>query len=83
MDKSAQEKVNKSRERSDKISALMGQYMLKGYRMLGSACDVCGVGCFCFVKNLFLFLRLLFWKKISRTLAIRIGVDLYRLIVLQ
>ena len=44
MDKITQERYNKSRERSDRISALMGQYMLKGYRMLGSACDVCGVG---------------------------------------
>jgi len=36
------ERYNKSRERSDRISALMGQYMLKGYRMLGSSCEVCG-----------------------------------------
>ena len=43
MDKITQEKYNKSRERSDRISALMGQYMLKGYRMLGSTCEVCGV----------------------------------------
>ena len=44
MDKNTQEKFNKSRERSDKISALMGHYLLKGYRMLGSTCDICGVG---------------------------------------
>ena len=43
MDKITEEKYNKSRERSDRISALMGQYMLKGYRMLGSTCEVCGV----------------------------------------
>lgn len=30
------------RERSDKISKLMGEYLLKGYKMLGSTCDVCG-----------------------------------------
>ncbi|XP_038072687.1 protein ZNRD2-like [Patiria miniata] len=30
------------RERSDKISKLMGDYLLKGYRMLGSCCAVCG-----------------------------------------
>lgn len=42
MDKSTQERINRTRERSDKISALMGQYLLKGYRMLGSTCDVCG-----------------------------------------
>ncbi|XP_022093118.1 Sjoegren syndrome/scleroderma autoantigen 1 homolog isoform X2 [Acanthaster planci] len=30
------------RERSDKISKLMGDYLLKGYRMLGSCCGVCG-----------------------------------------
>eukprot|EP00047_Mylnosiga_fluctuans_P011608 m.22177 g.22177 ORF g.22177 m.22177 type:complete len:261 (+) comp3714_c0_seq1:1532-2314(+) len=28
--------------RRDKISARMGEYMLKGYCMLGSHCDVCG-----------------------------------------
>ena len=44
MDKHTQERINRTRERSDKISALMGQYLLKGYRMLGSTCDVCGVG---------------------------------------
>ncbi|XP_058946792.2 protein ZNRD2 [Pocillopora verrucosa] len=42
MDKHTQERINRTRERSDKISALMGQYLLKGYRMLGSTCDVCG-----------------------------------------
>ncbi|XP_071797071.1 protein ZNRD2-like [Asterias amurensis] len=30
------------RERSDKISKLMGDYLLKGYRMLGSCCSTCG-----------------------------------------
>lgn len=40
----SQERYNRSRERSDRISALMGQYMLRGYRMLGSVCEVCGVG---------------------------------------
>ncbi|KAM7374560.1 hypothetical protein PAMP_007208 [Pampus punctatissimus] len=30
------------RERQDKISKLMGSYLLKGYKMLGDCCDVCG-----------------------------------------
>lgn len=29
------------RERSDKISKLMGDYLLKGYKMLGSVCETC------------------------------------------
>jgi len=29
------------RERSDKISKLMGDYMLKGYRMLATLCPIC------------------------------------------
>ncbi|XP_062609466.1 protein ZNRD2-like [Saccostrea cucullata] len=29
------------RERSDKISKLMGDYLLKGYKMLGNVCEVC------------------------------------------
>lgn len=32
---------NKKRERTDKISALMGEYLLKGYCMLGACCPVC------------------------------------------
>ncbi|XP_066438664.1 protein ZNRD2 isoform X2 [Eleutherodactylus coqui] len=30
------------RERQDKISRMMGDYLLKGYRMLGESCDTCG-----------------------------------------
>ncbi|XP_075044855.1 protein ZNRD2 [Mixophyes fleayi] len=30
------------RERQDRISRLMGDYLLKGYRMLGDSCDTCG-----------------------------------------
>jgi len=30
------------RERSDKISKLMGDYLLKGYKMLATVCRVCG-----------------------------------------
>ncbi|KAG8563493.1 hypothetical protein GDO81_016101 [Engystomops pustulosus] len=30
------------RERQDKISRMMGDYLLKGYRMLGESCDMCG-----------------------------------------
>ena len=32
------------RQKRDKLSNLMGQYLLKGYRMLGSTCSDCGVG---------------------------------------
>ena len=31
------------RERSDKISKLMGAYLLKGYKMMGTNCSTCGV----------------------------------------
>ncbi|CAB1422593.1 unnamed protein product [Pleuronectes platessa] len=34
--------IHARRERQDKISKLMGDYLLKGYRMLGECCDVCG-----------------------------------------
>ena len=34
--------INARRERSDKISKKMGEYMLKGHTMLGSSCSVCG-----------------------------------------
>ncbi|XP_067939134.1 protein ZNRD2-like [Watersipora subatra] len=30
------------RERQDKISQIMGQYLLKGYKMLGEICEECG-----------------------------------------
>ena len=36
--------IQAKKERSDKISKLMGDYLLKGYRMLASTCSVCGVG---------------------------------------
>lgn len=35
--------IQARRERQDKISKLMGDYLLKGYRMLGDCCEVCGV----------------------------------------
>ena len=35
--------IHARRERQDKISKLMGDYLLKGYRMLGDCCEVCGV----------------------------------------
>lgn len=35
--------IRARRERQDKISKLMGHYLLKGYKMLGDCCDVCGV----------------------------------------
>lgn len=31
------------RERQDRISRLMGDYLLRGYRMLGETCGDCGV----------------------------------------
>ncbi|XP_034062493.1 protein ZNRD2 [Gymnodraco acuticeps] len=34
--------IQARKERQDKISKLMGGYLLKGYRMLGDCCDVCG-----------------------------------------
>ncbi|XP_036974589.1 protein ZNRD2 [Acanthopagrus latus] len=34
--------IQARRERQDKISKLMGDYLLKGYKMLGECCDVCG-----------------------------------------
>ena len=39
----AEQKVlNARRERSDKISKRMGDYLLKGYKMLATTCGVCG-----------------------------------------
>ena len=35
--------LNARRERQEKISQLMGQYLLKGYKMLGEVCSLCGV----------------------------------------
>lgn len=35
--------IQARRERQDKISKLMGDYLLKGYKMLGECCDMCGV----------------------------------------
>lgn len=35
--------IQARRERQDKISKLMSDYLLKGYRMLGDCCDECGV----------------------------------------
>uniref|UniRef100_A0A8C6TLG8 Zinc ribbon domain containing 2 n=1 Tax=Neogobius melanostomus TaxID=47308 RepID=A0A8C6TLG8_9GOBI len=34
--------IQARRERQDKISKLMGDYLLKGYKMLGECCDICG-----------------------------------------
>ena len=33
--------ISARRERSDKISKLMGEYMLKGYKMLATTCTIC------------------------------------------
>lgn len=35
--------IQARRERQDKISRVMGDYLLKGYRMLGECCEECGV----------------------------------------
>lgn len=47
--------IQTRRERSDKISKLMAQYLLKGYKMLSSSCESCGVsvtrGSTSFIKN--------------------------------
>ena len=32
------------RERQDKISKIMGEYLLKGYKMMGTVCSECQVG---------------------------------------
>ncbi|XP_038821122.1 protein ZNRD2-like isoform X2 [Salvelinus namaycush] len=34
--------IHAQRERQDKISKLMGAYLLKGYKMLGECCEQCG-----------------------------------------
>lgn len=34
--------IQARRERQDKISKLMGDYLLKGYKMLGECCECCG-----------------------------------------
>uniref|UniRef100_A0A3Q3XA75 Uncharacterized protein n=1 Tax=Mola mola TaxID=94237 RepID=A0A3Q3XA75_MOLML len=34
--------IQARRERQDKISKLMGDYLLKGYKMLSECCDTCG-----------------------------------------
>ena len=33
--------IQAKRERSDKISKVMGDYMLKGYKMLATSCPIC------------------------------------------
>jgi len=44
--------IQARRERSDKISQLMGEYLLKGYKMLGIVCDICEVNiAFSFYKK--------------------------------
>ena len=36
-----QKVINARRERSDKISKLMSEYLLKGYKMLATTCPKC------------------------------------------
>ncbi|CAB4001057.1 Hypothetical predicted protein [Paramuricea clavata] len=42
MEVDSMSQLEKKRERENKISKLMGEYLLKGYKMLGSTCNVCG-----------------------------------------
>lgn len=35
--------INARRERQDKISKIMGQYLLQGYKMLATTCPKCSV----------------------------------------
>lgn len=48
----------RKRQRSDKISNLMGQYLLKGWRMLNESCPKCEVSCI--MLSNFVFSRLFF-----------------------
>ncbi|XP_066931073.1 protein ZNRD2-like [Clytia hemisphaerica] len=41
MSEEDQLRLKKQRERNNKISKLMGDYLLKGYKMLGSTCNKC------------------------------------------
>jgi len=40
--------IQARRDRSDRISKIMGSYLLKGYKMLASECPTCGVSIFFF-----------------------------------
>lgn len=35
--------IEARRDRSDRVSKIMGSYLLKGYKMLASECKKCGV----------------------------------------
>lgn len=37
------EQIRRRRERSDRISQIMSQYLLRGYKMLASICQNCDV----------------------------------------
>ena len=37
-----QQRLQRARERSNKISKILGDYLLKGYKMLGTTCNKCG-----------------------------------------
>ena len=45
-----QQQDKERRERSDTISKLLGDYLLKGYKMLGSTCGECDVSINLFIK---------------------------------
>lgn len=47
--------IEARREHQDKISKLMGHYLLKGYKMLGSTCPVCEVRLQKWQNNYFVF----------------------------
>uniref|UniRef100_A0A5K3FED8 Sjogrens syndrome scleroderma autoantigen 1 n=1 Tax=Mesocestoides corti TaxID=53468 RepID=A0A5K3FED8_MESCO len=41
MSRERRAELDRQRRRSDKVSSLMGEYLLKGWRMLGESCTVC------------------------------------------
>lgn len=46
---SESEEWQEKQKRRDQLSSIMGGYLLKGYRMLGTNCPVCGVSAWCVV----------------------------------
>ncbi|VDD75823.1 unnamed protein product [Mesocestoides corti] len=47
MSRERRAELDRQRRRSDKVSSLMGEYLLKGWRMLGESCTVCDVRLSC------------------------------------
>ena len=44
---SSSETWEEEKKKRDQLSSLMGGYLLKGYKMLGTNCPVCGVSGLC------------------------------------